>query len=65
MKNKDKYKLSELDWRVTRVVKQEYLVIYQTKIYLCKDAKKYHIATLEGGAHSDLLNWLESEARND
>ena len=62
MKNKDKYKLNELDWQISKKPKDQFLMIYETKIYLCKDGKRNHIVTLKGGAHSDLLTWLESEA---
>lgn len=65
MKNKDKYNLRELEWRVSRVPTKNYSVVYKTVITLRKNSKTYPITTIEGGAHSDFLNWLESESKDE
>ncbi len=65
MKNKEKYNLHELDWSVSRIKRGDYQISYITKIFLCGKNKAHHIATIQGGAHSDLFNWLESEVENE
>lgn len=61
MKNKELYKLNELDWQVSRVKTADYSIKYQTKIYKFEKTGRKLIDIVEGGAHSDLLNWLEQD----
>lgn len=63
MKNKDKYKLTNIVWQVSKNKKlsSEFRLEFTTKIYLVEDGKKTELATIQGGSHSDLMAWLESE----
>lgn len=62
MKNKDKYKLTNL--RVSTLLKSsttDYGMAKHWKIEIFEDGRKVDTKYCEGGGFSDLLAWLESE----
>lgn len=61
MKNKDKYKLTDLKIKLTELPKRKFDIPKKHwKIQVIKDNATVETINLKGGTMTDLLAWLES-----
>ncbi len=64
MKNKDKYKLTDLKFQLTTTKNNEFRQpIRFWKIYVYKDDVAIESIKVKGGGLSDVMAWLESEVK--
>lgn len=62
MKNKDKYKLTDLKIKLTELPKHDYEVPKKHwKIQVIKDNVTVETINLKGGTMTDLMAWLEDD----
>lgn len=64
MKNKDKYKLTDLKIKLTELPKHDFEIPKKHwKIQVIKDSLAVETINLKGGTMTDLMSWLESDDR--
>ncbi len=62
MKNKDKYKLTNLKFKTENVKNESYrLPIRKWKVIIYENGVKVGYKTIDGGGISDIMAWLERD----
>ncbi len=62
MKNKDKYKLTNLKFKTENVKNESYrLPVRKWKVIIYENGLRVDVKTIDGGGISDIMAWLERD----